>query len=92
MHQKVDMEKIFPKLGQKWCKNFRMKRKGSVIENMLVALIGIVMVTAAAAIEAGKGVISDANGKAVDASTKTPVGVAITGTTIADGLIAVKIK
>lgn len=53
---------------------------------------GIVMVTAAAAIAAGKGVISDADGKAVDATTKTPVGIAITGTTIANGLIAVKIK
>lgn len=42
----MDREKIFPKLGQKWSKNFRMKRNGSVIENMLVALIGIVMVTA----------------------------------------------
>lgn len=53
---------------------------------------GIVMVVAAAAIEAGKGVVSDANGKAVDASTNPAVGVAITGTTVADGLIAVKIK
>lgn len=42
----MDMEKIFPKLGNKWRKKFRLKRSGSVIENMLVALIGIVMVTA----------------------------------------------
>lgn len=53
---------------------------------------GIVMVTAAAAIASGKGVVADANGKAVDASTNPAIGVAITGTTVADGLIAVKLK
>lgn len=42
----MDKEKIFPKLGTNWCKNLRMKRSGSVVENMLVALIGIVMITA----------------------------------------------
>lgn len=51
---------------------------------------GIVMVTASAAIDAGAGVKSDANGKAVTASTGA-IGVAITSATAADQLISVKL-
>lgn len=54
---------------------------------------GIVMVTAAAAITSGKGVVSDANGKAVVAGPDVaPIGVTITGTAAPDGLVAVKIN
>ena len=54
---------------------------------------GIVMVEAAAAITSGKGVVSDADGKAVVAgSSVAPVGVTITGTTVVGGLVAVKIN
>lgn len=52
---------------------------------------GIVMVTAGDAVLAGALVASDANGKAITATT-TNVGIAITAATAADQLIAVKIK
>lgn len=52
---------------------------------------GIVMVEAAAPITAGKGVASDASGKAV-VSESASIGVTITGTAVAGGLVAVKIN
>lgn len=51
---------------------------------------GIVMVEAAAPITSGKGVASDASGKAV--TSETPIGITITGTAVAGGLVAVKIN
>lgn len=52
---------------------------------------GIVMVEAAAPITSGKGVAPDADGKAVS-SDSSPIGVTITGTAVAGGLVAVKIN
>lgn len=44
--ESVEKNKRCPQLGQKVSKILSKKEQGSVIENMLVALIGIVMVTA----------------------------------------------
>lgn len=53
---------------------------------------GIVMVTAGAIVAAGASVSSDANGKAITAVAGSIAGIAITASTAADQLIAVKIK
>lgn len=60
-------------------------------ERIVEVADGIVMVEAAGAITAGAAVYSDANGKATATASEIKVGVAITGATAANDLVAVKL-